>query len=117
MDIAVQERPRQFEFLPIAESVSGRHRVVEIINANTSGTIGSSIFYHDNIVISGTIGALTPVFITGVAYDTCWMTISTASVSEEYKPELVKRVLDADAKPPVARFSNVIDMLEWLDRE
>jgi hypothetical protein len=117
MHIAVQERPRQFEFLPIAESVSGSHRVVEVINANTSGMSGSCVFYHDNIVVNGTIGALTSVFITGVAYDTCWMTISRASVSEEYKPELVKRVLEADAKPPVARFSNVIDMLEWLDRE
>jgi hypothetical protein len=117
MNVAVQERPREFEFLPMSESVSGPRRVVEIINANTSGTLGSCIYYHDNIVINGTVGALTPVSITGVAYVACWMTISTASVGGEYNPELVKRVLDADAKPPVARFSNVIDMLEWLDRE
>lgn len=35
----------------------------------------------------------------------------------EYNPELVKRVLEADAKPPVAKFTNVIDMLEWLERD
>jgi hypothetical protein len=38
-------------------------------------------------------------------------------VEEEYDPAMVTRILEADAKPPEAKFSNVIDMLEWLERE
>lgn len=36
---------------------------------------------------------------------------------EKYDAAFVKRVLDADAKPPEAKFANLIDMMDWLDRD
>jgi hypothetical protein len=117
MNAIIQERSSQFEAIPRAKSVSGSRQLVELINANTSGAIGSCLYYHDDIVVNGAIGATAPVMITNISYDVCWVTISTASIAEEYGAELVKRVLEADARPPAASFSNVIDMLDWLDRE
>jgi hypothetical protein len=43
-------------------------------------------------------------------------TISLAGVVE-YDPQFVKEVLQADAGSPEASFNNVVDMLDWLNRE
>jgi hypothetical protein len=37
--------------------------------------------------------------------------------ADEYNEEFVKSILAADAAEPEARFNNVVDMLEWLDRK
>jgi len=34
----------------------------------------------------------------------------------EYDPDFVKSVLQADAAAPEASFTNVVDMLDWLNR-
>lgn len=36
---------------------------------------------------------------------------------EEYNPDLVADILRADAEPPEAQFNNVVDMLNWLNRD
>jgi hypothetical protein len=35
----------------------------------------------------------------------------------DYDPEFVARVRGADAATPAAKFNNVVDMLDWLDRD
>ena len=35
----------------------------------------------------------------------------------DYDPFFVARVRAADAAPPAAKFNNVVDMLDWLDRD
>ena len=37
--------------------------------------------------------------------------------AEEYDPDFVASILRADAEPPEARFNNVVDMLNWLNRD
>jgi len=36
---------------------------------------------------------------------------------EEYDPAFVAEILAADAAPNEATFDNVVDMLEWLERD
>jgi hypothetical protein len=36
---------------------------------------------------------------------------------EEYDPDFVARVLRADAAPNEATFDNVVDLLDWLERD
>jgi hypothetical protein len=36
---------------------------------------------------------------------------------DEYNPAFVESILAADAAEPEASFDNVIDLLEWLDRD
>lgn len=38
-----------------------------------------------------------------------------AKAKHEYNPEMVERILKADAEEPEAIFDNVDDMLKWLD--
>jgi hypothetical protein len=40
-----------------------------------------------------------------------------ADAPEQYDPDFVASILQADAKPPEARFDNVVDMLNWLNRD
>jgi len=42
-------------------------------------------------------------------------TTSTAE-DEQYNPDMVDEILRADAAPPEAKFNNVVDMLDWLNR-
>jgi hypothetical protein len=37
--------------------------------------------------------------------------------AEEYDPDFVASVLKADSEPPEAHFNNVVDMLNWLNRD
>jgi hypothetical protein len=40
-----------------------------------------------------------------------------ASSARDYDPAFVASVLRADAAPPEAAFNNVVDMLDWLNRD
>ena len=64
-------------------------------------------------------GSMATTAATTIAFvDTVLMWSTQASVAhEKYDAAFVKRVLDADAKPPEAKFANVIDMMDWLDRD
>jgi hypothetical protein len=42
---------------------------------------------------------------------------STATKTEEYAPEMVELLLRLDTEKPEAKFNNVVDMLDWLNRE
>jgi hypothetical protein len=79
--------------------------------------------------MQGTLGALIGLgtsadvtVVTGVTMGATaggyWIVdMATASSSEEYDPSFVGMILDRDSKPAEAKFTNVIDMLDWLDRD
>jgi hypothetical protein len=89
--------------------------------------------------ISGTAGACSAI-ITGVPSGTLrtmsgseWVSNATAGVSfgtagvsvgrvyyvgaSEYDPAFVTQILAADAEPAVEGFDNVVDLLDWLNRD
>jgi hypothetical protein len=43
--------------------------------------------------------------------------ITYATTGEVYDPDFVARVLAADAAPIAATFDNVVDLLDWLERD
>lgn len=114
MTTAVHERnyPR-FNFLPKAESVSGPHRQIEIINGNTSVLTVDS---YNRILFMGTADAITCLFVSSGATEIYNFTTSATDGLEEYNPAMVASLLKARSEKPEATFANVIDMMEWLDR-
>jgi hypothetical protein len=107
-----RERPRsQVRFLAKAEAVSGSHSVVPVISANTSDA-----YYVVRAPASvwDSLASLCVSNGTSVAYS---LTVPTSDVWEEYDPEMVAALLKADAEQPEATFADVIDMMEWLNRD
>lgn len=57
---------------------------------------------------------------TSVGHSMAVYTYSGTTVTvteEEYDPAFVAEILAADAAPPEASFNNVVDMLDWLNRD
>lgn len=104
---AIDERPSH---APLVRSL---YQVTEIIPA-ASGTTGA-------VRVSGvTVGA--GVGVIGLE----WVSNATVGVSlggvyyvgaSEYDPAFVERVLRADAAPSEASFDNVVDLMDWLERD
>jgi hypothetical protein len=59
--------------------------------------------------------------IAGVKYDAVYtgmaVVVSGREDCGEYEPEMVRRLLQLDAKAPEAKFNNVIDMMDWLNSD
>ena len=117
MTTAIHEHPERtypkFNFLPKAESLSGSHRLIEVVNANTSVSAAAS---YDRILFVGAAEAITCLFVSSGATEVYYFTTSAANVHEEYNSEMVASLLRARSEKPEATFTNVIDMMEWLDR-
>jgi hypothetical protein len=82
-----------------------------------SGSEGAVIGYASNapMITSGTIistAAMVYEHIVGAV-----VVLSAQPTEQQYDPEFVRKIREADAKPPVAKFTNVVDMMEWLDRD
>jgi hypothetical protein len=98
---------------PPAPPVHYMYPVTETISA--SGATGATMV---NDVIAGMgMNAI------GMSY---WSSNASVGVSfggmyylgaSDYDPDLVERVLRADAAPAEAAFDNVVDMLDWLERD
>jgi len=63
---------------------------------------------------------------TAVVADFGWSSNATTGISfggvyytdaNEYDPDFVASILQADAASPEASFDNVVDMLDWLNRD
>jgi hypothetical protein len=98
----------RFRPLPAAEAVSG-NPIVHVINGNTS--IWSFTSVRLGFVGNAPVAAFSSV---GTAYS---VTLVTYDSREQYDPELVSAIKQADAAKPEATFTNVIDMMEWLERD
>jgi hypothetical protein len=91
-----------------------QHRLYAVTET-VSGSEGSLILY-------GVAGA--GMQVSGLE----WTSTNNASIgvslggvyfagSSDYDPAFVERVLNADTAPVEARFDNVVDLLDWLERD
>jgi hypothetical protein len=53
--------------------------------------------------------------LAGIYY--AGVTAVAPAAAEEYDPDFVASILRADVEPPEGRFNNVVDMLNWLNRD
>src|SRR5260370_19911282 len=85
---------------PITETVAGFDgaRIVTALSDSTSAVVVGS---------SWTSNATIGVSLGGVYY----------AGTSDYNPDFVASILQADAAPPEASFNNVVDMLDWLNRD
>jgi hypothetical protein len=95
-----RERPPQFLLYPVTETVAGFDgaRIVTGLS-NSTGMIVQGSYCSSNATIGVTLGG---VYHAGAS---------------EYDSDFVSSILCADAAPPEASFNNVVDMLDWLNRD
>ena len=87
-----------------------------------SGQEGATIAYASNGTVTVASGATisSTAMVTAKAYGhlvNAVVVLSAQPTEEKYNPEFVRKILEADARPPAAKFTNVVDMMEWLDRD
>ncbi|WP_298255834.1 hypothetical protein [Bradyrhizobium sp.] len=100
MSLAVKEREAPaWQVFPVVETIAGFGNAQNLMafSGNNAFVTGS------NLVSNATIG----VSLGGTYF---------ASIAE-YDPAFVQSILQADAEPPEASHNNVVDMLDWLNRE
>jgi hypothetical protein len=83
-----------------------------------SGREGAVIGYASNapMITSGTTIISSAAMVYGHIVGAV-VVLSARPTEQQYDPEFVRKIREADAKPPVAKFTNVVDMMEWLDRD
>jgi hypothetical protein len=94
---------------------SGRRYICHTART-VSGNAGARIINGSNAEYT-IVGNLIGFGATVVPeYEVVCMGTFVAS-SDNYQPEMVERLLRLDAEAPEAKFNNVIDMMDWLDRD
>ena len=88
----------------MVSAASNFARIVQASNAQCVATLGQWVGGG-----STSVGQGVTIFV--YSGDT------PAAAQQEYDPEFVADILAADAAPPEASFDNVVDMLDWLNRE
>jgi hypothetical protein len=75
-----------------------------------SGMEGSRIAYSSNAALAADVFVATTMRRE-------YQPVYTSVAGSGYDPDFVASILHADAAPPEATFTNVVDMLEWLNRD
>jgi hypothetical protein len=87
----------------------------QIINATTNHSVSIKISTQ---AVTAALERLMSATVTWGQQQTGVVPAAVSSVEEvQYDPDFVAQILQADAAPPEAKFTNVVDMLEWLDRD
>lgn len=96
---SLQEQKLPVQVFPVTETVAGFEgaRIVTTMSGST-GTLQGSVGWASNATSHIVVGGL---FFAG----------------SDYNPDFVATIFQADAAAPEASFNNVVDMLDWLDRE
>jgi len=81
------------------------------VSETVSGT-GAKLFGGHTGTAMTTSGWTTNTVVRNVVVE-----IVATSASHKYDPDFVASILQADAAPPEVSFNNVVDMLEWLNRD
>lgn len=84
------------------------------VSQTISGTAGARIAYGSNVNVT-TVGWVALVSTANQEYQL--VGVAPTPVTEEYVPEMVSLLLRLDKAPPEAKFNNVVDMMDWLDRD
>jgi hypothetical protein len=98
---AVKEREHPIWAFPITETVTGFEgaRLITTLTGNL-GSVVEGFGWYSNAAMGVSLGG---VYYVGAGGD--------------YDADVVMSILQADAAPPEASFTNVVDMLDWLNRE
>jgi hypothetical protein len=94
------EVPSVWRVVPVTKTISGFEgaRIVTALSGGLSGLMEGSA-WSSNGMIGASLGA---VYYAGAS---------------DYDPDFVTSILQADAAAPEASFDNVVDMLDWLNRD
>jgi hypothetical protein len=90
-------------------------------SASGSGSGSARIMHGSNaeyvIIAAGQWfgGGSTSAGLSVTAY--AYSGATSVAAEEEYDPAFVAKVLAADAAPVEARFDNVVDLMDWLERD
>jgi hypothetical protein len=105
MSLQAVERERtsrdpRWHVAPITKTVSGFEgaRIVTALSGGVSAVVKGSAWSSNATIGTSFVG----VYYAGAS---------------DYDPEFVASILQADAAAPEASFNNVVDMLEWLNRD
>jgi hypothetical protein len=107
---AVRERPQEplaRPLYPVTETVAGFGGARVVTGATGTASSGSYAWTSNVETHAWTSNAMIGVMFGGVYY----------ASAGEYDPDFVASILQADAAPPEASFNNVVDMLDWLNRD
>jgi hypothetical protein len=111
--------------MPVQENAYDRRRRLAIDDYSdeytTSGSDGSRIVNGSNAeYISGVyrwFGGGSTSVSQGVIDYSYYSGTALIAAEEEYDPAFVARVLRVDAAPNEATFDNVVDLMDWLERD
>ncbi len=98
---AVKERePSVWQVFPVTETVTGFDgaRIITALTGNSAVLVGGTNSFS-NVTTGVSLGG---IYFAG---------------THDYDPDFVSSILQADAADPEASFNNVVDMLDWLNRE
>ncbi len=98
---AVKEREHPiWQAFPITETVTGFEgaRLITTLTGNL-GSVVEGFGWYSNAAMGVSLGG---VYYVGAS---------------DYNDDIVTSILQADAAAPEASFTNVVDMLDWLNRE
>ena len=90
-------------------AVSGLRELAYVVNASTEKTCSIQFSPDTIIIVVGSSNAGNCFAIPVI--------VATTERASNFNPAIVTKLLQADAAPPEATFTNVIDMMEWLDRD
>jgi|SRR6185437_5821356 len=77
------------------------------------GNAQSLMAFSDNYGV----GTLVSSGLFSTAPNTVFLGCTYFAGTSDYDPDFVASILQADASAPEATFNNVVDMLDWLNRE
>jgi hypothetical protein len=118
MSMSGQHATKEIDRPETTRPVRQVHRVTESIpglygTAWSADTASARIIELEAIASSTAVSSFTVSYMYFAGH-------GVAGHSEpitEYDPVFVARVKAADAAPPAAKFNNIVDMLDWLDRD
>jgi hypothetical protein len=94
-------------------------RPVYPMTFTVSGTEGSRIVNSSSATFIILSDIVAPGMGTTIAqeYQIAYTSCTSWASDNEYEPEMVARLLRLDTEAPEAKFNNVVDMMDWLDRD
>ncbi len=99
--MALQEAKERKLLFPVIETVAGFGHAQNLmaLSDNHSAVVAGGPSLYSNAMVGVSLGG---TYFAGAS---------------GYDPDFVTGILQADAAAPEANFNNVVDMLDWLNRE